>query len=335
MYIKKDINLAPHNTFGIDCRATLFTTITSKEDVEEVFKTIPENFLILGGGSNILFTKDFDGLVIKNEIMGIDILSESETHIKVNVGAGENWHEFVLKAVENKWAGIENLSLIPGTVGAAPIQNIGAYGIEAKDVIEEVIFFNIETGKFESLKSDACDFGYRDSVFKNQLKGKILICSVTFKLNKSFVPHTSYGAIEEILKSKSITTPSIKDVSDAVIAIRQSKLPDPEEIGNAGSFFKNPVIPNTTFDQLLKKFPDIPHYKVNENETKIPAGWLIQEAGWKGRRFEHIGIHPKQALVLVNYGGGKGKEIKQLALDIKEDIYEKFGIEISPEVNMI
>ena len=205
----------------------------------------------------------------------------------------------------------------------------------AKDVIEEVIFFNIETGKFESLKSDACDFGYRDSVFKNQLKGKILICSVTFKLNKSFVPHTSYGAIEEILKSKSITTPSIKDVSDAVIAIRQSKLPDPEEIGNAGSFFKNPVIPNTTFDQLLKKFPDIPHYKVNENETKIPAGWLIQEAGWKGRRFEHIGIHPKQALVLVNYGGGKGKEIKQLALDIKEDIYEKFGIEITPEVNMI
>ena len=335
MQIKQDINLAPHNTFGIDCYANSFTEITSDQELKEVFNTSPEKFLILGGGSNILFTQDFEGLIIKNKIKGITVLDESEQHITVKVGAGENWHEFVLTAVENDWSGVENLSLIPGTVGAAPIQNIGAYGIEAKDMIKEVNFYNIASGKFDSLKSEACKFGYRDSIFKNELKGKFVITSVIFKLNKAFIPHTSYGAIEEVLKEKNISQPSIKDVSEAVIAIRQSKLPDPKEIGNAGSFFKNPIVPNTTFEPLLERFPDLPHYKINTNETKIPAGWLIQEAGWKGKRFENIGIHPKQALVLVNYGGGKGNEIKQLALDIKEDVLQKFGIDITPEVNMI
>ena len=275
MQITKNINLAPHNTFGIDCNANLFIELTSDRELKEVFNLAPEKFLILGGGSNILFTQDFEGLVIKNKIKGIDVIAESEKHFTVKVGAGENWHEFVLKAVENNWSGVENLSLIPGTVGAAPIQNIGAYGIEAKDIIKEVHFYNITSGKFDSLKSEACRFGYRDSIFKNELKGKFVITSVIFKLNKAFIPHTSYGAIEEVLKEKNISQPSIKDVSDAVIAIRKSKLPDPQEIGNAGSFFKNPIVPNTAFEHLIERFPDLPHYKINTNETKIPAGWLI------------------------------------------------------------
>ncbi len=335
MKIQENINLASYNTFGIDCISSSFVKIKELEELEKLFQKDIDKFLVLGGGSNILFTQDFDGLIIKNEISGIEKISEDSDSVKLKVGAGENWHKFVLHAVDNNLSGIENLSLIPGTVGAAPIQNIGAYGVEGKDVIHSVNFYHLEHKKHYTYNASECQFGYRDSIFKNDLKGKFVITSVVFELSKNFNAKTSYGAIEDTLTMKGIHNPTIKDISEAVIEIRQSKLPDPEKIGNAGSFFKNPVIPKIEFDKVLEKYPNAPHYTVSNELIKVPAGWLIQEAGWKGKTFEHIGIHPKQALVLVNYGGGKGKDIKQLAYDIQNDVYNKFNILISPEVNMI
>jgi UDP-N-acetylmuramate dehydrogenase len=289
---------------------------------------------VLGGGSNILFTQDFDGLVLKNEIKGIKCIDEDDKTVYVEVGAGENWHQFVLYCIDKQWCGVENLSLIPGTVGASPIQNIGAYGVEIKDVFYSLSALNIETSQIECFDIEQCQFGYRSSVFKTIYKGKYVILSVTFCLKKNPDLKIGYGDIQKILE-KDPSAPTIKSVSDAVIAIRKSKLPDPAEIGNSGSFFKNPEVPTAVFADLKIKFPHIVGYQVSDRSTKIPAGWLIEQAGWKGRTIGNIGVHKNQALVLVNYGGGSGAAIYQLALDIQKDVQLKFGVLIEPEVNIL
>lgn len=331
-------SLKEYNTFGIETKAQYFTEVNNVEELmsvlrDEQFASIPT--MILGGGSNLLFTQDFQGLVIKNNITGINKVSEDEHAVLLKVGAGENWHEFVLYAIDQSLGGIENLSLIPGTVGAAPMQNIGAYGVEIKDVFESLEAVNKETLEIEIFDVEDCKFGYRQSVFKNVLKDKYIITSVSFRLTKQHTLNTSYGAIEETLSDEGVSDPTIREVSNAVIKIRQSKLPDPKEIGNAGSFFKNPVISSIAHEGLKAEFPDIPGYELPGDEVKVPAAWLIQNCGWKGKRLGDIGVHKNQALVLVNYGGGKGADLKQLAQDIQQSVADKFGIELEMEVNVI
>lgn len=338
MIVQKDVQLKPYNTFGIEATAKYFVEVSSIEQLKEILQN-PDyqstERLILGGGSNILLTKDFDGLVIKMSIKGMEVVKETEENIWIKAGAGVVWHDLVMHCVAQNYAGIENLSLIPGTVGAAPMQNIGAYGIEIKEVFEELEALEIETGVIRTFDKATCNFGYRESIFKHEAKGKYIILNVTFKLSKKPTFHVEYGAIKDTLAEMGISEMSIKAISDAVIHIRQSKLPNPAEIGNAGSFFKNPEIPNTQFGALKAQFPTIPSYPVNETTTKVPAGWLIEQAGWKGQRFGNVGVHAKQALVLVNYGGGKGEEIKDLSRKIQASIKEKFGIQLSAEVNFI
>jgi UDP-N-acetylmuramate dehydrogenase len=300
---------------------------------DEQFVSIPK--MILGGGSNVLFTQDFQGLIIKNGLTGIQKVSEDADAVVLKVGAGENWHEFVLYAIDQGLGGIENLSLIPGTVGAAPMQNIGAYGVEVKDVFVSLEAINKETLEIEIFNVEDCKFGYRQSVFKNVFKDKYIITSVSFRLTKKYTLNTSYGAIEETLSDEGVSNPTIRDVSNAVIKIRQSKLPDPKEIGNAGSFFKNPVIDSLDHEGLKAEFPDIPGYELPGDEVKVPAAWLIQNCGWRGKRLGAIGVHENQALVLVNYGGGKGADLKKLAQDIQQSVADKFGIELEMEVNVI
>lgn len=338
MQLQNHFNLKTYNTFGISKNAKYFSEISEIHQLEKIH-TLPDFFnnrLILGGGSNILLTKDFDGLVLKNSLKGIEIAQEDENNIWVKSYGGESWHEFVMYCVANNWGGIENLSLIPGQVGAAPMQNIGAYGTEIKDTFESLEAWNIQQQQFETFDNDACNFGYRESVFKNSKKDKYIIVSVTFKLTKNnHQINTSYGAIDEILQSESIDNPTIKDVSKAVIAIRKSKLPDPKKIGNSGSFFKNPIVEIHFFNQLQKAYPEIPFYKINDSFIKIPAGWLIEKAGWKGKTFLNYGVHKKQALVLVNYGDADGKAIYDLSKEIQKDIKAKFDIELQSEVNII
>ena len=337
MQIRRNISLKPFNTFGIKQKAKYFCTLESPEDINNllettIFETYPH--LFLGGGSNVLFTQDFPGLVIKNEIKGIEFLKEDRNHIWVKAMSGENWHEFVLHCIAQKWAGIENLSLIPGTVGAAPMQNIGAYGVEVKDVFDSLEAVDMESGSILKFGLNDCKFGYRDSVFKNVFKDKFFILSVTFKLNKNFIPHINYGDITKTLEEKKSKKITLKAVSNAVISIRQSKLPDPKKLGNSGSFFKNPVIPLQQFKEVQEKFPHIKAYPVSDTEIKVPAGWLIEQAGWKGKRIGNTGSHKDQALVLVNYGKANGKEVKTLAYQIKDSVKQLFGIEINPEVNI-
>jgi UDP-N-acetylmuramate dehydrogenase len=333
--IKENISLKSFNTFGISVNAKRFVSVISVYELQQLLKTEKELFL-LSGGSNMLFTKDIENLVVHIDIKGISIDREETNTVYISVNAGENWHELVLWCVNNNYGGIENLSLIPGNVGTCPIQNIGAYGVEVKDTITKVEALEIETGKLVSFSSDVCNFGYRNSIFKNEVKGKYIITSVSFKLTKDIHQlNTSYGAIETELTSKEIKNPTLKDVSDAVIAIRKSKLPDPKEIGNSGSFFKNPVISKNQFLELQKKHPTIPSYSVSDTEIKIPAGWLIEQAGFKGKRFGNYGVHEKQALVLVNYGNATGIEIYQLAVKIQETILHKFGVILEIEVNII
>ena len=336
MKILHNVSLKPYNTFGIDVKATHFVEITSLEELQELMRqevfSLPR--LILGGGSNVLFTKDFEGLVVKLSIKGKTLVSETGEHIIVKAGAGEVWHELVLFAIENNWAGIENMSLIPGTVGAAPMQNIGAYGVEIKDVFESLEAIEIATGKVKQFGASACDFGYRWSVFKGTLKDKYIITSVTFKLDKQPTFKTEYGDIKNTLAEMEVKELSIKAISDAVIKIRQSKLPDPAKIGNAGSFFKNPEIPEKQFIELKQKFENIVGYPSTPGMVKVPAGWLIDQAGWKGKTIGEIGVHKNQALVLVNYGGGKGNDIYALALEVKASVKEKYGVDIEPEVNV-
>ena len=327
-----------YNTFGVSVKARYFTEIAEVEDLPWLI-SLPEfkegPHLILGGGSNILFTKDYDGLVVHNRLRGIKTDPLGMEKVRVTAGSGVIWHTLVEYCIDRGYGGIENLSLIPGTVGAAPIQNIGAYGVELKDVFVKLQALNYKTGKLESFSNVDCQFGYRDSVFKNAKKGKYFIISVTLELSQKAQTNISYGAIESTLEKKGITKPSFKDVADAVIQIRQSKLPDPKEIGNSGSFFKNPVISLADFKKLKKKFPEIPNYPQPDDQVKIPAAWLIDQCGWKGYREGDIGVHVNQPLVLVNYGDGKGADIWKLAKKIQQSVIDKFGIKLAPEVNVI
>ncbi|WMN06505.1 UDP-N-acetylmuramate dehydrogenase [Marivirga arenosa] len=336
----KSESLRSYNTFGFSAVADLLIEINTIEEFQLLLesKEWKENsHLILGGGSNILLTDDFHGLVVINKISGIKKVAEDDETVTVKVGGGVNWHEFVLFTINNDWGGLENLSLIPGTVGAAPMQNIGAYGIEIKDTFENLEAVNLESGEIESFNTDACKFGYRESVFKHKLKGKYLIVSVSFRLHKKNFHKLSleYGVIRDVLEQRDINKPSIKDVSNAVIEIRESKLPNPAEIGNSGSFFKNPIIDSFQFEALKEQYPSIPSYELESGQIKLAAGWLIEKAGWKGYEENGVGVHHKQALVLVNHGQGRGRDILNLAKKIQSSIQSKFGIELSPEVNFI
>ena len=323
---------------GVSAHADYFAKVSTVEELMQAADFAEENslpWLVLGGGSNVLFTKDVKGLVILNRISGKEIISEDDQYVYLKAGAGENWHELVMYCVEKGYAGIENLSLIPGTVGAAPIQNIGAYGVELIDVFESLEALELESASVKTFDKEECQFGYRDSVFKKNLKGKVIITSVTLKLRKHPELKYSYASLSDKLKEKGISEPTIKDISNAVIEVRQSKLPDPDEIGNTGSFFKNPVISVYQFDELKTQFPELKGYPVSERQVKVPAGWLIEKAGWKGAREGDPGVHDKQALVLVNYGNATGSEIMQLAHKIQRSVQEKFDISITPEVNLI
>lgn len=336
--ITNNISLKPYNTFGIEAHAKKFSTFNSIEVLVDLLKKVDKSkLLILGGGSNILFKNEqLDHTVLVNKIKGKEIVDEDENTVSVKVGAGENWHEFVLYALDKNWGGIENLSLIPGSVGASPMQNIGAYGVEIKDVFESLEAISIETGEKHIFNHNDCKFGYRESVFKNIYKNKFIIVNVTYRLTKNnHQINTKYGVIEQELTNMGVENPTIQDVSEAVIAIRQSKLPDPKVIGNAGSFFKNPIIPSDKYKQLLKDFPDMPHYKIDESSVKVPAGWLIDQAGWKGKTFGNFGVHKNQALVLVNYNDAKGEDIYNLSEEILNDIEERYSIRLEREVNIV
>ena len=337
MTILNNISLKPFNTFGIDAIAKQFVNVTSTTELLKILNSdqYPDK-LILGGGSNMLLTQNIDALVIHINTKGQEILKEENNHVYVKIQAGENWHEFVLWCLKKGYGGVENLSLIPGNVGTAPIQNIGAYGVELKDVFVECEAINITDLSCSTFTKDDCNFGYRNSIFKQKEKGKYIITNVTFKLTKkNHKLNTSYGAILSELKDNNITKPTIKDVSNAVINIRQSKLPDPNEIGNSGSFFKNPVVTAAHFKILQNNFPEIPSYKVSDNEIKIPAGWLIEKAGFKGKRFGDYGVHKNQALVLVNYGSANGSDILKLSKLIQHTIKKIFNIDLEAEVNVI
>ncbi|MFD2565194.1 UDP-N-acetylmuramate dehydrogenase [Aquimarina rubra] len=337
MKIERNKSLKKHNTFGIHVKASEFIKINSEKELIETLSVYKEkNIFILSGGSNMLLTKDLNALVLHIAIKGITTELQSNNSVLVSANAGENWHDFVQFCIDNNFGGLENLSLIPGYVGSAPIQNIGAYGVELKDSFVSCEALHIHTGEKKIFSKEDCNFGYRNSIFKNELKGEYIITKVTFRLTtKDHVLNTSYGAIENALKEKNTTNPTIKDVSEAVIAIRRSKLPDPNEIGNSGSFFKNPVISQENFFKLQKSHPDIPFYKVDEENIKVPAGWLIEQSGFKGKRWGDAGVHAKQALVLVNYDNASGQEILELSKKIQQTIKEKFDITLETEVNII
>ena len=346
--LEENVSLRPYNTFGIDVRARYFARFASADALRELLKmplVQAADKLILGGGSNLLFTQDFNGVVLRNEIRGLDILSEdADTNTAlVRAGAGESWHGLVEYALDQDLGGIENLSLIPGTVGAAPLQNIGAYGAELRDTFDHLEAIEISTGELRVFTANACGFGYRESVFKNVLKGQFVVTAVTFKLHRAhpagYAPSVRYGAIADTLAELGITgQPTAHDVSRAVVHIRRSKLPDPAEIGNAGSFFKNPEISQAAFDHLQSQYPDLPGYPV-PGGVKVPAGWLIERAGWKGQRrgpgAGTHGVHARQALVLVNHGGATGNEIRALAEEIIAAVRQQFAVELHPEVNIL
>ena len=361
MNIQNNISLKKFNTFGIDVMARYFATFNSVETLQELsdYRKPPtsnlklqtsnhqpqtSNFkpqtIILGGGSNILFTKNVDGLVLKNEISGIQKISEDEEHIYVKAGAGESWHRFVLYCLENNYAGVENLALIPGSVGASPMQNIGAYGVEIKDVFHSLEAWHIAEKKIMVFDKEACSFGYRESIFKNKYKGEFIITSVTYQLKKKPEFNTSYGAIEAELEKNKVTFKTIQAIAQAVINIRSSKLPDPKIIGNAGSFFKNPEIGSDQYAALTQKFTGIVGYDLPNGNVKLAAGWLIEHSApagassWKGYRKGDAGCHERQALVLVNYGNAKGTEIYDLSSQILESVYQKFNVQLEREVNI-
>jgi len=342
MQIHQNISLKPYNTFGIDVLAKSFAPFTNITELEALLQPSTLNpqpaTLILGGGSNILFTKNFDGLVLKNELKGIELIKEDADHYYVKAAAGEAWHQFVLHCINNNYAGVENLSLIPGNVGASPMQNIGAYGVEIKDVFHELEAYHINDKTTVTFSLSDCAFGYRESVFKRKYKDEFVILNVTYKLNKQPNLNTSYGAINQELETMGVKDISIQAISQAVINIRSSKLPNPKEIGNAGSFFKNPTIVTEQLSQLQTAFPTIPHYPSSINQThahKLAAGWLIEQCGWKGFRKGDAGCHAKQALVLVNYGHATGKEIFDLSEDILQSVKAKFNVQLEREVNIM
>jgi UDP-N-acetylmuramate dehydrogenase len=335
--IQENFNLSDYNTMGIAAKARYFSSVQTEEELQSLlsnsrFQDTPR--LVMGGGSNVLFVNNYEGMVVHINIKGVSVVREDEREVILNVGAGENWHELVLHCVEKGWGGIENLSLIPGSVGAAPIQNIGAYGVELEKVFESLEALEIKTGELKSFNKEECRFGYRDSVFKNKLKGLFVITGVKLRLQKSPTINTSYRALSDKLEEKGIKNPSIKDISKAVIEIRQSKLPDPAEIGNTGSFFKNPVITKKQFEELQSAYPDMPSYPAG-GKIKVPAAWLIDQCGWKGKRFGDAGVHKMQALVIVNYGNATGEEIWNLAQKIQVSVKDRFGVLLTPEVNIV
>ena len=338
MNILENYPLEKLNTFGINVRSKYLVEVSSTDEILEIiqsekFKNLKK--LVLGGGSNVLFTKDYNGLIILNKIKGKKVTYQDSHSVKLLIGAGENWHKLVMYTVENGWGGIENLSLIPGNTGTAPMQNIGAYGVEIKDTFVELEALEISSGKIEKFNKEKCKFGYRESIFKNENKNKYIILNVTLKLNKNPKLNVNYGEIKNDLKNNNIQSPTIKDVSEAIISIRKRKLPDPKKIGNSGSFFKNPVVDLNKLKKLQKKYPNIVNYPINKNEFKIAAGWMIEKAGWKGKTINNYGVHKNQSLVLVNYGDAKGIEIYDLSKKIIVDIEEKFGISLVREVNII
>jgi UDP-N-acetylmuramate dehydrogenase len=333
MHMQHNISLKPYNSFGIDMPAAQYLELRDEAELYEL-SGLPGEKKVIGGGSNILLTQPAEALIIRNCLRGISVLEENDEHTWLEVKAGENWHGLVMHAIGQNLGGIENLSLIPGCVGASPMQNIGAYGVEVKDTIDSVTAWDWAAGRFMTLSNAECRFGYRDSIFKQELKGKVLITSVVYRLDKQHRLNTSYGAIREQLDVMGVTTPTIKSVSDAVIAIRQSKLPDPAVIGNAGSFFKNPTIPASQYNVLKDSHPMMPSFPVDDARVKVPAGWLIEQCGWKGYRDRDAGVHPKQALVLVNYGQATGAEIWALSQRIVDSVFSTYGIELEREVNI-
>lgn len=333
--IQSNISLKPFNSFGIDVKAKEFVVIESTSQMQDLIPRIQNQpYLIVGGGSNVLFVNDFQGLVILNQIRGKELVSSNESNFLVSGSSGEQWHDFVLWNLSQGYNGLENLSLIPGTVGASPLQNIGAYGVELKDVCHSVEAMNLHTGDIRIFSNKECEFGYRESVFKRSLKGKFFITKVLFNLASNSPLHTNYGSIQDELIQKGITSPNHKDISDAVIRIRSSKLPNPKELGNAGSFFKNPIVSIHTADQLKNQYPEMPRF-TEQDGFKIPAGWLIEKAGFKGKIIGNVGSHKDQALVIVNYGAASGKEIYDYSSLIIESIKAQFGIELEREVNII
>jgi len=343
MEILKNYNLSKLNTFGIEAKAKFFVEVKSETDLLELFN-LPDfknnQKIFLGGGSNILFIKDFNGIIVLNKLKGIEIIKEDSESVWIRSMGGELWNGLVTFAVNNKYWGIENLALIPGTVGAAPIQNIGAYGVEVKDALENVEAYDVENGEKKIFSKEECELGYRESVFKNKLKGKYFIGAVILKLSKTPKPNISYQILSDSLKENNIEVKNSKDVSDVISEIRKKKLPDPKVTGNAGSFFKNVLVPLSRLRELLQAYPNTPYFEDNEI-IKIPTGWLIEQCGpesgisWKGYRMGNVGVHEKQALILVNYGGATGEEIIELANKIKTSVKEKFDLELVPEVNII
>lgn len=338
MDVQQNLSLKAYNTFGVDVAARWVTEVASREAVQEVAEYRKEHadvpLLVLGGGSNVLFRKPVDALVVLNRIRGIEMVGEDENSVLVRAGAGEVWHDFVEFCIRNQWAGVENLALIPGMVGASPMQNIGAYGVELVSVFEHLEAVHIATGEVHRFNKAACHFGYRESVFKNEVKGEYVITHVTFRLNKQPNFTTSYGAIAQELERMQVATLSLRAVADAVIAIRRSKLPDPRVLGNAGSFFKNPVVSSEVFRRISAEWPDAPNYPASDG-VKLAAGWLIERAGWKGFRKGNCGVHDRQALVLVNFGGATGQEIYDLSTQIVNDVEQRFGVILEREVNIL
>ncbi len=338
MHIQENYPLKNHNTFAIDVKARYFVNINSVQALNKLLRhqIVSENqTLLLGEGSNVLFTNNVDGLVIQMAIGGIDVVREDDEYCWVKAGAGVQWHQLVMSCIRAGLGGLENLSLIPGTVGAAPIQNIGAYGVEVKEYIVEVETYAFPSGTQRIFQNDECRFAYRNSIFKNFLKGRYIITHVLFRLCKKHRLRTAFGALSEKLTEMQIFNPTIVSISDAVIKIRQSKLPDPKEIGNAGSFFKNPIVAKSHFQEIQEGYADVPSYPDMGDHVKIPAGWLIEQCGWKGKRFKDAGVHEKQALVLVNWGNATGREILELSEMIADSVKQRFNIKLEPEVNII
>lgn len=335
--IEHNISLKPYNTFGIDVKAKSFGRFDSIDGLKSLLANRdPETPLfILGGGSNVLLTRDLPFFVMKNEISGIEVVNETETSIVLKVGSGVEWHSFVRYTVEKGWGGIENMSLIPGSVGASPMQNIGAYGSEIKDSFVSLEALHIDSLELHTFNKEECQFGYRESVFKRALKDQYVIVSVSYELLKHPKMNTTYGAIQSEIEVMGVENITVDTVSQAVMNIRRSKLPDPKILGNAGSFFKNPVVSKAIFEKLLVNYPDAPHYPQESGDEKLAAGWMIEKAGWKGKRHGNCGVHEKQALVLVNYGGATGQEIFDLSTLIIEDIQSKFGVILEREVNIL
>ena len=337
MNLQNNYPLLPHNTFGMEVNASVFMEYESVEELKEWFAHTPlagETWLHIGGGSNLLFTQDYPGIILHSAIKGFEVVSENEDEVLVRAGAGEVWDDFVAYTVEKGWYGAENLSLIPGEVGASAVQNIGAYGVEAKDLIVKVDTLEVETGKERVFGNEACGYAYRESVFKHALKGKYIVTSVTYRLSKHPSYRLDYGNVRAELEKRGCEL-TLENVRRTIIDIRESKLPDPKVQGNAGSFFMNPIVPRPLFEELLGKYPSMPSYEVDAERVKIPAAWMIDQCGWKGKRLGNAGVHDKQALVLVNCGGATGQEIIALSEEIQRSVFDKFGVRISPEVNFI